>query len=171
MTDNKLEQIKGMWAKGMSVTQIGVALGTSRNAVSGFINRNRDPFDRRKDPAAPRAKVEPKTPKRTGRPPALARIPKFRAESETGIQDSEIPNTSSDIRTLEAVPDTPTKRFIDLARSCECKFIMTSFQAACGPESPVCGRPAAIGEPYCTPHMRLTNNPPPRRTGTKRAYR
>ena len=38
-TDERLEQLKKLWAEGLSITQIGLELGLSRNAVVGKVHR------------------------------------------------------------------------------------------------------------------------------------
>ena len=38
-TDDRLEQLKSLWSKGLSITQIGQEIGVSRNAVVGKVHR------------------------------------------------------------------------------------------------------------------------------------
>ena len=38
-TDERLEEIKKLWAQGLSISQIGEALGVSRNAIAGKAHR------------------------------------------------------------------------------------------------------------------------------------
>ena len=38
-TDERLEELKKLWAKGLSISQIGEALGVSRNAIAGKAHR------------------------------------------------------------------------------------------------------------------------------------
>ena len=38
-TDGRLEQLKSLWSKGLSITQIGQEIGVSRNAVVGKVHR------------------------------------------------------------------------------------------------------------------------------------
>ncbi len=38
-TEQRLEQLKSLWAKGLSISQIGAEIGVSRNAVVGKVHR------------------------------------------------------------------------------------------------------------------------------------
>ena len=38
-TDERLEKLKKLWAQGLSISQIGEALGVSRNAIAGKAHR------------------------------------------------------------------------------------------------------------------------------------
>ena len=38
-TDDRLEHLKSLWSKGLSITQIGQEIGVSRNAVVGKVHR------------------------------------------------------------------------------------------------------------------------------------
>ena len=38
-TDKRLEELEKLWAKGLSISQIGEALGVSRNAIAGKAHR------------------------------------------------------------------------------------------------------------------------------------
>jgi GcrA cell cycle regulator len=38
-TDERLEKLKELWAQGLSISQIGAALGVSRNAIAGKAHR------------------------------------------------------------------------------------------------------------------------------------
>ena len=38
-TDERLEELKKLWAQGLSISQIGEALGVSRNAIAGKAHR------------------------------------------------------------------------------------------------------------------------------------
>ena len=38
-TDERLEELEKLWAKGLSISQIGEALGVSRNAIAGKAHR------------------------------------------------------------------------------------------------------------------------------------
>ena len=38
-TDERLEKLKGLWTQGLSISQIGEALGVSRNAIAGKAHR------------------------------------------------------------------------------------------------------------------------------------
>ncbi len=54
-TDDRLEQLKALWGEGLSITQIGLKLGVSRNAVVGKVHRmglpkRQSPIVRRSNP-------------------------------------------------------------------------------------------------------------------------
>jgi len=38
-TDERLDELKKLWAEGVSISQIGEALGVSRNAIAGKAHR------------------------------------------------------------------------------------------------------------------------------------
>ncbi|MDC0493898.1 global cell cycle regulator GcrA-like protein, partial [Alphaproteobacteria bacterium] len=38
-TDERLEKLKELWTQGLSISQIGEALGVSRNAIAGKAHR------------------------------------------------------------------------------------------------------------------------------------
>lgn len=60
-TDERLEELKKLWAQGLSISQIGEALGVSRNAIAGKAHRmglpkRPSPISK---PKAEKLKVEP----------------------------------------------------------------------------------------------------------------
>ena len=60
-TDERLEELKKLWAKGLSISQIGELLGVSRNAIAGKAHRmglpkRPSPISK---PKAEKPKVEP----------------------------------------------------------------------------------------------------------------
>jgi GcrA cell cycle regulator len=60
-TDKRLEELKKLWAQGLSISQIGEALGVSRNAIAGKAHRmglpkRPSPISK---PKAEKPKVEP----------------------------------------------------------------------------------------------------------------
>ena len=60
-TDERLEELKKLWATGLSISQIGEALGVSRNAIAGKAHRmglpkRPSPISK---PKAEKPKVEP----------------------------------------------------------------------------------------------------------------
>ena len=60
-TDERLEELKKLWAKGLSISQIGEALAVSRNAIAGKAHRmglpkRPSPISK---PKAEKPKVEP----------------------------------------------------------------------------------------------------------------
>ncbi len=60
-TDERLEKLKKLWAQGLSISQIGEALGVSRNAIAGKAHRmglpkRPSPISK---PKAEKRKVEP----------------------------------------------------------------------------------------------------------------
>ena len=60
-TDERLEELKKLWAQGLSISQIGEALGVSRNAIAGKAHRmglpkRPSPISK---PKAEKPKIEP----------------------------------------------------------------------------------------------------------------
>ena len=60
-TDERVEELKKLWAQGLSISQIGEALGVSRNAIAGKAHRmglpkRPSPISK---PKAEKRKVEP----------------------------------------------------------------------------------------------------------------
>jgi GcrA cell cycle regulator len=60
-TDERLEKLKKLWAQGLSISQIGEALGVSRNAIAGKAHRMGLPkrLSPISKPKAEKPKVEP----------------------------------------------------------------------------------------------------------------
>src|SRR6056300_1714892 len=67
-TDERLEKLKELWTQGLSISQIGDALGVSRNAIAGKAHRmglpkRPSPISKAaaevKKPAKPKAPAEP----------------------------------------------------------------------------------------------------------------
>ena len=74
-TEERLEKLRKLWAEGLSITQIGDALGVSRNAIAGKAHRMGLP----KRPS-PIAKSKPKAAPKTTPPPMPDRVLPLRLE-------------------------------------------------------------------------------------------
>lgn len=74
-TEERLEKLRELWAEGLSITQIGDALGVSRNAIAGKAHRMGLP----KRPS-PIAKSKPKPAAKTTPPPMPDRVLPLRLE-------------------------------------------------------------------------------------------
>jgi GcrA cell cycle regulator len=167
LTDEQLQEAAKMWRDGMSMAQIGNHFNHSRNAIAGYMNRDRDLF-----PARQSGKGRPRrdgTPARP-RPPKpktwLDRAQKTLAvqdEIAAAIQPPQIQESPSDIPVHVETKDFTALRSFEQLRERECKWPIgdSAFQA--------CGREIVPGKPYCQAHCNLSYMP--RKASTKRSYR
>lgn len=104
-SDERLEQIKGMMLQSMSMSEIGAAMGETRNAIIGIITRNEDFF-----------KEVPRLPKRPQR-----KVDK--AKRQLSFQPSKPPQIVTDnpdeLRTmtkLELAPEELNKAWKQISK-------------------------------------------------------
>jgi GcrA cell cycle regulator len=157
-TDDRVEQLKKLWAEGLSASQIAGRIGgVSRNAVIGKVHRlglsGRATTSRMKSHRSrPRSAITAKRALRTrigvvGNP-ALRAL--YQPESEPYVQPFE----ELDIPLNE-------RRTIQTLTECSCRWPIGDPQT---PEFHFCNRNKVPGLPYCEFHARRAFQPPqPRR--------
>lgn len=157
-TDERVEQLKKLWAEGLSASQIAARIGgVSRNAVIGKVHRlglsGRATTSRMKSHRSrPRAALTVKRALRSrigsGGNPALRAL--YQPESEPYVQTFE----ELDIPLHE-------RRTIQTLTECNCRWPIGDPQTA---EFHFCNRNKVPGLPYCEFHARRAFQPPqPRR--------
>lgn len=76
-TDEKIDELKRLWAQGLTTVEIGKALGVSKNAVVGKAHRlglkSRPSPIRRGEDDTPKPRAEPKR-KAAAKPPKVAKV-------------------------------------------------------------------------------------------------
>lgn len=167
LTDEQLQEAAKMWRDGMSMAQIGNHFNHSRNAIAGYMNRDRDLFPARQSgkgrprrdgtPARPRVQAPPKLKLGT------AKLTVAGNEIECSVELVKIPETPSDIPVHVETKDFTALRSFEQLESKECKWPIgdSEFQA--------CGREIVPGKPYCQAHCNLSYMP--RKASTNRSYR
>jgi GcrA cell cycle regulator len=164
-TEERVAELKKLWAEGHSASQIAKRLGSvTRNAVIGKVHRLG--LSGRATPSRP-----VKRPPRLARPkpqhmprPAASRggaalavreasAPAVLAEPETNIEPQRLPNC--DMVTVLTVKDTMCKWPIGDPAD-------TSFG--------FCGRASHDGSPYCTEHGRVAFQPAKKRERRAREF-
>src|SRR5262245_55275087 len=125
-TDDKVEELKRLWAEGYSAQQIAreLRIGVTRMAVLGKVNRIG--LERRKEPV-------PRKPKQ-----ARPRRPVFIAQEETPVLEPVRP------------PSEPKPRRLTLMQLAEhhCRWPVEDW-----PVFKFCGAQRKSGDPYCRYHM------------------
>ncbi|WP_064737295.1 GcrA family cell cycle regulator [Bradyrhizobium sp. Ai1a-2] len=151
-TDERVEQLKNLFAAGLSSSQIAAELGggISRNAVIGKVHRlGLNGLPRKEPSPAPRA----------GRRPSTKRFIRIeRPEPKKEIIVDEHAANMPDVINPDAVsafdatiPVARRKGLMDL-RKCDCRWPVGD---PASPDFFFCGGPTKSGLPYCEPHCRV----------------
>ena len=153
-SDAKIEELKQLWAQGYSCSQVGIALGVSRNAVIGKVHRLGLPLRGPTSSRVTRAKRQsmPKPRKK----PFMFNAP-FGTEALRAIRQAGAPLPPPH------ETDIPRVSMADLQEH-QCRWVVGD-PATVGSYGPLfCGEKRIPGLPYCEPHARRAYQPPqPRR--------
>jgi GcrA cell cycle regulator len=137
-TDDRLEELKTLWAEGHSISTIADRLGhTTRNAVIGKVHRLGLPG---------RQKTQrPRQPRRSRASP----MPRRRAMSVSHVQHMPITadNIAAELAKLGPGPEPPVT--VQTLTASTCRWPEGD---PCMPGFHFCGRKPAATGPYCGPH-------------------
>ena len=145
-TEDRLEILKKLWTEGMSITQIGEALGVSRNSIAGKVHRLGLP--KRQSPILGKtasdaaSETASKTTKKAAPKTAKKTAPKTAGKTSVPITPPE-PIVWSE--------DSPLKlvlRNLDWSRN-KCSWPTGDPQNT---DFKFCGKKVVAGKPYCNDH-------------------
>ncbi|WP_283196654.1 GcrA family cell cycle regulator [Rhizobium sp. BT04] len=168
-TEARIELAEKMWRDGSSAARIAAEIGgVTRNAVLGIMNRKRDRFPLKSDNAA--------APKRF-RTAVVARPPRAAKPVKAPAPKIERPKPSAMLSDLGVRVDMPTRPsgpfqhrgvildqskvvpFVNVSSS-SCRWPLTDFGDAGGPDMPCCGRQHRGGtspdSAYCPEHASVS---------------
>ena len=148
-TDDRVDELKKLWAEGLSASQIAKQLGgVTRNAVIGKVHRLG--LSGRATPSRP-ARRPAAAPTRT-RAPSQPAKPRVTARAEP---------TTSPVKVLEAAP-LPNGEFATVLtlKDSMCKWPLGD--PATG-DFRFCGRRSSAGDAYCEAHAEMAYQPQQRR--------
>lgn len=147
-TDERVEQLIALNAKGISCSKIGDLIGCSRNAVIGKIHRLGLQYfgmDRSSQARRISARIKPKRSKATDRPVPVKRVPNFafgNAAPSTPVEPYE------PIHEELVIPVDERKSLMDLEPN-DCRWPIGDPQHA---DFHFCGREKLPGVSYCAHH-------------------
>mgnify|MGYP001462244104 CR=1 FL=1 len=97
-TEERLEELKKLWAQGLSISQIGEALGVSRNAIAGKAHRMGLP--KRPSPISKTVSEakKPSKPKAPAEPVNLYGRAKLQFEAALQALEAELPDRAAALR-------------------------------------------------------------------------
>lgn len=165
--ESDLARLRVMWADGLSLNQIGMALGLSRNAIAGKALRMG--LDRRGTPIPPTKRS----------PDAVAKVKAMRAAGKSYSAIAEVLGVTTatarcwatrrqeppKIRLHGATGHGPGIGMADMTRSM-CRWPLWGREL---PTFRCCGDPTAAGLPYCTTHAERAYKPQPVATDGRKA--
>ncbi|MCX5516209.1 hypothetical protein C3941_19665 [Kaistia algarum] len=162
--DGRLYQVRTLADGRASFTEIGRMLGTSRNAISGFVDRNRDELGIAKTQPGkngggrPKSKAEPK-PKAIPAPRKATTTPPRSPSMVTPLPAPKLVK----LPPAPIVPPDPSAVIaLADAGALRCHFPLWAHHepAPNMEDGKACGMPVRPGAPYCEHHFRLTHQPP-----------
>jgi GcrA cell cycle regulator len=137
-TSEAIEQLRALVEEGLSATKIGLALGYTRNAVIGKLNRIRHEGVgetlRLKGRFGPQAKRDQSRPRRLPKPEPRPMV------------EEEKPMSPPPLRLVEHKPGRKT--FFELGRY-DCRWTDSNGHAG---DFIFCGDETVLGRPYCAHH-------------------
>jgi GcrA cell cycle regulator len=161
-TDERVEQLKKLWADGLSASQIAAQIGgVTRNAVIGKVHRLG--LSGRNKTTAP----QPQRVRKPARPPSVT----FTAPAVEGnIVRSAEQRFPTTLEQEERLPDDiviPVSERVTIMelRESMCRWPMGDPTT---PEFRFCGQRAIAGLPYCTHHARVAYQPAAERKRDRR---
>ena len=164
-TDDRVEQLKKLWAEGLSASQIAARLGAgvTRNAVIGKVHRlglagRGQPQRSSAEPRAPRKQREPSLAPRAG-----GSLPRLPSAGNTALK----PMMRASIQPRpQALPEPQPLRLVDLPQDGRVTILHLSDKTCKWPigdpgseEFCFCGHNPREGSPYCEYHARLAYQP------------
>lgn len=167
-TADEIETARKMWARGESLTRIGICLGKTRNAIGGLMNRRRDIFPMR-GPAR-------HSPTRQGAARIAAPVrhrpsPVIVAKKALAVKKQVAGPDLSPVD-FQTIPDdvafSPKNSLFAprnpvpflLVRDSQCKWPLWGKDEKPGADSLCCGEPALVGSSWCRHHMARCIQPP-----------
>ncbi len=162
-TDDRVDQLKKLWAEGLSASQIASRLGhgVTRNAVIGKVHRlnlaGRATQPRSAVPRTPRKQREPSHPGRTTGMPSMPSAGATALKPMVRVEAQPRQN---------ALPEPKPLRLVDLPRDGRVTILHLSDKTCKWPigdpgseEFCFCGHNPRDGSPYCEYHARLAYQP------------
>ncbi|QOZ25313.1 GcrA family cell cycle regulator [Bradyrhizobium sp. CCBAU 51753] len=168
-TDDRVERLRGLWAKGLSCSQIAneLACGFTRSAIIGKAHRLKLPARRDASAGQPSARpAAPPRPPKPGKIASVSQMPTFRPKRN----QSNSPAIQREIDAAEPGVDAnltgkPDGRGIKLHQLSDlnCHWPLGDPLT---PEFEFCGGKAVPGQPYCAAHCRIAYQAPVARVRT-----
>ncbi len=150
-TEERLETLKKLWTEGVSITQIGEALGVSRNSIAGKVHRLG--LIKRQSPilgstAKKTAQKSAPPVAKKDAPPAAKKTPD-KTPDKTPAKKTFVPITPPDpIIWAEDQPLKLVLRNLDWSRN-KCSWPTGDPQNT---DFKFCGKKVVAGKPYCNDH-------------------
>lgn len=147
-----LELLAADWKAGLSLTQIGVKHGVTRNSVTGFANRNRDLFPKRGTASMTMAAGKASRTEQRRRDKQEARRKPVEAVEPTVKVVDDWSVTVSALTMTDPIP------FVSRVNG-QCGFPVEAADGRHGPQMPVCGAETRAGSYYCRFHRSVAYVP------------
>lgn len=148
--DERVEQLKKLWAEGLSAAEIGKRMDTSKNAIIGKAHRMGLPSRPSPIRSKTAAKAKPKKPTQN-KPEAAPVITPPKPKPK--VEEKKVTPAA-----MAASPVLTTKRG-------QCAW---PFSDPDKPDFHFCGKPALSGKPYCQEHYDIAYIQPRLKDGSSR---